>query len=353
MADLKNLRKILLPIGWIYGLIMEIRNFLFDKRIKAVYTPKIPVISVGNLSTGGTGKTPHVDFLTSYFKEKYAITILSRGYGRKTKGYLLATAHSNTETIGDEPLLYKNKHKESVEVVVCENRAIGAQKIENQLKETSLILLDDAYQHRKIDRNCNILLTDYSQLFTRDYVLPAGNLREFRKQKCRADVVVVTKTPKHISQEEKQKVVEELNLDVPTYFSHIVYGPISPINNTEENAFTAVNNQPTGIVLVTGIANPNPLIEQLSKSFEIDHISFSDHHQFTPADIGEIHRIFDIFVAENKAIVTTEKDFMRLLHPEIIKLIQNYPWYYQSIGVEIDQKESFIKTVEEYVSTNK
>ncbi|MGB0933906.1 MAG: tetraacyldisaccharide 4'-kinase [Lishizhenia sp.] len=353
MTDLKNLRKILIPISWIYGWIMEIRNLLFNTKIKSIYTSKVPVISVGNLSTGGTGKTPHVDFLTTHFKKKYAVTILSRGYGRKTKGFLLATAHSNAETIGDEPLFYKNKHKEDIQVVVCEDRALGAQKIEKQIKETELILLDDAYQHRKIHRDCNILLTDFNQLFTRDYVLPAGNLREFRKQKSRADVVLITKTPENTTSAEKQKIIKELKLDVPAYFSQITYGPILPVNNFEENKFGSANDTPTGIVLVTGIANPKPLVEQLEKSFEIDLVSFSDHHQFTPTDISEIHRIFDIFAHEKKAIVTTEKDFMRLLHPSIIKRIQNYPWYYQSIGVEIDQKESFIKTVEKYVSTNK
>ena len=331
---------------------MEIRNFLFNTKIKKSYASKIPVISIGNLSTGGTGKTPHVDFLTTYFKQNYHITILSIGYGRKTKGYLLATAHSNTETIGDEPIFYKTKHKDAIHVVVCEDRALGAKKIENQLKNTELILLDDAYQHRKIERDCNILLTDYSELFTRDYVLPAGNLREFRKQKTRANLVVVTKTPQSCTPLEKEKIKKELNVKVPIYFSSIAYGPILPVNFQDQNLFTDLESLPTGVVLVTGIANPTPLIEQLQKSFKIDLVRFSDHHQFTPADIHEIHRIFDIFAYEKKAIVTTEKDFMRLLHPAVVKLIQKYPWYYQSIGVEMDEKERFLKNVENYVSTN-
>lgn len=334
---------------------MEVRNFLFNTNINKSYTSRIPVISVGNLSTGGTGKTPHVDFLTTHLKEKYSITILSRGYGRKTKGYLLATAHSNTETIGDEPLLYKTKHKDSINVVVCEDRALGAQKIEKQLINTELILLDDAYQHRKINRDCNILLTEYSDLFSKDFVLPAGNLREFRHQKKRADIVVVTKSPETLSAETKSNITEQLKLanNTPLYFSTIKYAPILPINANQINLFGAVETIPEGIVLVTGIAHPQPLIKELQKSFKIDLVNYSDHHQFTVADINEIHSIFDTFAIEKKAIVTTEKDFMRLLHPTIVKQIQKYPWYYQSIGVVFDKQEDFLNTVEKYVNTNK
>jgi tetraacyldisaccharide 4'-kinase len=338
------LRYILLPFSLLYGSVMYLRNLLFNTGIKEVKKVNATVVSIGNLSMGGTGKTPHVDWIVTKLKEQIPTAILSRGYGRKSKGFVLVTKHSQTETVGDEALFYKRKHKEEIEVAVAEKRVEGAEKLLNLKSNLKLIVLDDAYQHRHIHRDVNILLTDYNAPFYEDFVVPSGRLREFRLGKNRADVVIVTKCPKVLNDAEKIELKRKIDVSPETLvcFSQIKYGEILPINSGE---FTV----PEQILLVTGIANPEPLYEHLKKMVNVELLSFPDHHDFTTKDIRKIHNLFDTFATQNKCIVTTAKDVPRLCSNLVKPLIENYPWFYQTINVEIDNEQKLLKKIKEHV----
>lgn len=341
---MRFLRYILLPFSLLYGGVMWVRNLFFNLGIKKVSKVKAIVVSVGNLSVGGTGKTPHVDWIVSKLKEKIPTAILSRGYGRKSKGFLLVTKHSQAETVGDEALFYKKKHKESVEVAVAEKRVEGAEKLLNLKSDLKLIVLDDAYQHRYIHRDVNILLTEYNHPFYKDFVLPSGRLREFRLGKNRADVVIVTKCPSTLEEAEKDVINKKIDVS-PTIlvcFSQIKYGEILPVHSGE---FTV----PEKILLVTGIANPQPLYNHLKKLSDVELMSFPDHHDFTTKDIRKIHNLFDTFATQNKCIVTTAKDVPRLCSNLVKPLIENYPWFYQTISVEIDKEKELLKKIKKHV----
>jgi tetraacyldisaccharide 4'-kinase len=342
---MQKLRRLLLPFSWLYGFILFIRNWCYNIGIfKSLTIPK-KSICIGNLSVGGTGKTPHVMFLANLLKSDYKISILSRGYGRKTQGFQLADKNSNFNSIGDEPMTYHLRYKNEVHVSVCEKRAIGVQTIQNLFPNNQVILLDDAYQHRAVKAGRNILLTDYNQLYCDDFVLPAGNLREWSIGRNRADWLIVTKCPDKLSDSEKNTIRKKLKFPPEKlYFSSIKYGELIPFTQKKENELKH-------IILVTAIANPKPLVEFLQKKYALELFSFPDHYEFTTADISRIHQKFDTFVAANKAIVTTEKDFVRIAQNEKLKDIENYPWYYQEIEVEIDQKEKFNKEIIAYVNT--
>jgi len=253
---------------------------------------------------GGTGKTPHVDFLTHLFlTEGKQIAILSRGYGRHTKGYIEVTEKLNSTDVGDEPLSYKLKYGNQIKVFVCESRENGVKQILEQYPKTDLIILDDAFQHRKVKASTNILLTDYKKLFSKDFVVPAGNLREFRSGKKRGDIIVVTKCPVNISEAEKVNIIQSLGVDrTNVLFTSIKYGNLVGFKQQEFNSSK-------NALVVTGIASPQPLIKHLEKSFNIEHLKYNDHHAFSPKDIEEISRKFNTFAQEDKIIITTEKDF--------------------------------------------
>jgi len=338
------LRYILLPFSLLYGSVMWLRNIFFDLDIKKVSKVDSTVVSVGNLSMGGTGKTPHVDWIVSKLKDEIPTAILSRGYGRKSKGFLLVTKHSQAETVGDEALFYKRKHKEDIEVAVAEKRVEGAEKLLNLKSNLKLIVLDDAYQHRYIQRDVNILLTDYNQPFYKDFVVPSGRLREFRVGKKRADVVIVTKCPSSIDEAEKDLIQKRIDIapDKLVCFSQIKYGEILPVSTGEFMI-------PEKILLVTGIANPQPLHDHLKKMADVELLSFPDHHDFTAKDIRKIHNLFDTFATQNKCIVTTAKDVPRLSSIVVKPIIENYPWFYQTINVEIDKEQELLKKIKEHV----
>lgn len=337
-------RFILLPFSLLYGGVMYVRNLLFNLGVKKIEKVNVTVMSVGNLSVGGTGKTPHVDWIVSKLKDEIPTAILSRGYGRKSKGFLLVTKHSQAETVGDEALFYKKKHKEDVEVAVAEKRVEGAKKLLNLKSNLKLIVLDDAYQHRYIHRDVNILLTDYNRPFYKDFVLPSGRLREFRLGKNRADVVIITKCPATLDKAEKNLIRKKLGVSPSTLvcFSQIKYDEILPVNSGE---FTI----PEKILLVTGIANPQPLYDHLKKLADVELLSFPDHHDFTTKDMRKIHNLFDTFATQNKCIVTTAKDVPRLCSNLVKPLIDSYPWFYQTINVEIDKEQELLKKIKEHV----
>lgn len=322
---------------------------MFDWGIKPTKKVHATVISVGNLSVGGTGKSPHVEWIINRLKDEFHAAILSRGYGRKSRGFVKVSKTSKTDTVGDEALYYKTIFQDEVEVAVCEKRVDGANSIIANDPSIDLIVLDDAYQHRYIERDLNLLLTDFNHPFHKDFVLPAGGLREFRSGKKRADAIIVTKCPKGLNTKRKEefKSKMELRVEIPVFFSSIVYG--SFISFGSSKSF----NLPKDILLVTGIANPKPLEEYLSKIANVKAISFNDHHDFTISEIQRIHNLFDTFAEGEKCIVTTSKDYIRLKNSVHEKTIQKYPWFYQEIMVNIDKEKELIEKIKLHVRKNK
>ena len=317
---------LLMPFSFIYGIIISVRNFLYDVGILTSHEFDVPVVSVGNLSMGGTGKTPCVEFIIDNFKDKRRIAILSRGYKRTTTGFVLADGNSTAQTIGDEPFQILKKYPEII-VAVDENRKRG---IDNLLKinpKPEIILLDDAFQHRRVKPGMQILLTDFSKPFTNDSILPGGNLREFRLGAKRANVIIVTKCPQEIQPIElrvftkKIKALRHQNL----YFASQVYKEITavfPYSQMRNFDMEKIKIEKPHILLVSGIANPKSLVEYVKTlTDKVETITFPDHHAFTPKDIATIKDKFEAIANNNKIILTTEKDAARLpkFYPEELK----------------------------------
>lgn len=341
-------RVILFPFSVLYGLMMSVRNFLFDKNILSTTKVNAKVISIGNLSTGGTGKTPHVEFLANVLSQHFKTAILLRGYGRNTKGFLKVTSNTKVEHAGDEAINYITKLDKKVTVAVCEDRVNGANLLLENEPNLELIILDDAYQHRYIYRDCNILLTEFNHPFFKDFVLPSGGLREFRSGKNRAAIVLVTKSPAKLTTEQEIEFKSRLNVKKETtvFFSSIKYGNIVKFLTNE------IITAPKSILLITGIGNPQPLKEHLENYSEVTHLKFSDHYNYTVKDIEKIHKIFDNFATSEKIIVTTEKDKMRILNSELSSIVKSYPWNFQEMTIEIKNKEQFINKVYGIIKSN-
>ncbi len=302
---MKLVRLLLFPFAILYDLITSIRNWLYDIGVFKSTSFDIPVIAVGNLSVGGTGKTPQVEYLVHLLKNDYKIAILSRGYKRKTKGFLLLNNSHSAIDVGDEPLQYYKKFGNEINVAVDVNRTNGIKQL---LSKTSpeIILLDDAFQHRKVKASIYILLTKYNDLYVDDYLLPTGNLRENRRGAKRADIVIVTKCPADLSLEEQNQIRKKLNLGKTQalFFSAISYD--ENLKGEKNISIDSLKNKE--IVLITGIANPKPLVEYLNnKGVKIHHLKYPDHYYFSNKDIEKIKS-----VSKGKIILTTEKDFVRL-----------------------------------------
>lgn len=305
---MKLLRFLLFPFAVIYDLVTRIRNFLFDVGFFKQTTFPIPVIVVGNLSLGGTGKSPQIEYLIRLLKNKYRIAILSRGYKRQTKGFLrLNNSHSAVE-VGDEPLQFFKKFND-IFVAVDANRVEGIQKILHQ-NPTDIVLLDDAFQHRKVKGSFYILLTKFEELFTNDFLLPTGNLRESRREAKRASVIIVTKCPEYLNKVQQEKIKKNLKF----YSDHVFFTNISYEKNISGNRQIPVDDLKNyEVLLLTGIANPDSLLDFLySKKITFQHLNYSDHHHFTESDVKRIQSKFETLNSENKIILTTEKDFVRL-----------------------------------------
>ena len=316
-----------MPFSLLYGSILALRNLCYDKGWFKSKSYAIPIICVGNLSTGGTGKSPMIEYLISFLKEDYKVAVLSRGYKRKTSGFRDVLINSKAEDVGDEPLQIKRKFPE-VMVAVCADRQEGIEKI--RIK-ANVILLDDAFQHRKVRASTNILLTTFNDLYVHDMVLPAGNLRESKRGAKRADLVMVTKCPEKYSHAKLQEIQYILNLKPPQkiYFSKISYDEsICGISKTLPLNYLLNKN----FTLVTGIANPKPLVEFLKqKQFNFEHKKFPDHHHFSDSEIKNFK--------EKEIILTTEKDFVRL-QPRLNKSAI----YYLPIKTAIlNEQEKFFK----------
>lgn len=300
----------LLPFTGIYALIILIRNHAYKKGWFKATPFEVPIISIGNLNTGGTGKTPHTEYLIKYIKQSYPVGVLSRGYKRKTNGYKLAQTTSTAAQVGDEPLLLKWKHP-NVQVAVSEDRVTGIPALTTEFEGHKVILLDDAFQHRAIQPGISIILTEYNNLFVDDYLLPLGRLREFKSGYKRADLIIVTKSPENLSSEAKNKIIQRIQ---PTsyqyvFFSSIKYGNIYPVFEREVAPIQKSEN----ILLLTGIANPKPMKVYLAKFFEnIFERNFQDHHLFTESDIESILTTLKGLDGGARTIITTEKDATRL-----------------------------------------
>ena len=320
---LRSFRILLFPFALLYWLGIAVRNWLYNKNILHSTSFGLPVICVGNLAVGGTGKSPMVEYLIVLLREQFKIAILSRGYKRRTKGYALADESSTALDIGDEPMQFHTKFP-GIPVAVGEERVLAIPQLMHDRPETQAIILDDAFQHRSIKAGLNILLTDYSNLFTRDFYLPTGDLRDLKSEYKRADIIVVTKCPNDLSESEKQKLVSEVNpgKDQSVFFTTMHYG--QPYHLINKNSYTFSDT--TEILLVTGIANPAPLkslLESRSKAYQM--LQYPDHRIFTIDDLKEIRTKFASMDSVDKIILTTEKDAVRLVkfNTEII----NWPLY--------------------------
>jgi len=326
------LRKILFPFAILYWLITFIRNWCYDVGLFKSKSYKIPIIAVGNLSVGGTGKTPHIEYLIHLLKE-YKIATLSRGYKRLSSGFVLAKETTTSEEIGDEPYQFHSKFP-NISVAVDADRRHGIEVLQKEINP-DIILLDDAFQHRKVKAGFYILLTTYADLFADDYILPFGNLREPSSGKKRANVIIVTKCPATISELAQEKIKQKLKTNLPIYFSTILYDDF--IYN--ENEKIAIKEITRDKLLVAGIANPNLFFEHLKKEGD-SILSFPDHHNFTEADLVKIEK-----AANSKIIITTEKDYMRLKG----KLTKVECYYLPIKSKLISTSEEFDKMIINYV----
>jgi tetraacyldisaccharide 4'-kinase len=296
---------LLFPFAVLYDAITSIRNSLYDKGIQPSASFDVPLISVGNLAVGGTGKTPMVEYLIRLLTPKVKVATLSRGYGRKSKGIRIATPDDSPSTLGDEPYLFYKKFGDKVVVAVGEERALAIPYILHEHPETGLIVLDDAFQHRRVKPSFQILLTQHNKLFVDDLLLPAGRLRESKRGASRADVVVVTKCPSHMSDDDMLAIERRLRpyADKPIFFATVGYGALMPV--AEGSPY-----HPERIVLVTGIADPSPLESYLSAGHEVvKHIRYGDHHAYTD---GDIRQICQVASKHSAAVVTTEKDLVKM-----------------------------------------
>ena len=332
------LRKLLFPFAILYGFITSLRNYLYDKGILKSYSFDIPVIAVGNLSVGGTGKTPQIEYLIRMLSPNYKVATLSRGYKRKSEGFILADAATTAEILGDEPFQYFKKFPD-IQVAVDADRKNGIEQLLNQKSRPEIILLDDAFQHRKVKAGFYILLTAYEDLFCDDFMLPTGNLRESRNGAKRANLIIVTKCPLDITELEQQNIKNKLAVDLPIYFSSIDYDDMV-YNDTESLAVSDLKLTPK--MLLAGIAKPKPFFDYLQTDKD-EVMTFSDHHHFRESDILNIKS-----QAIDKIIVTTEKDFVRL----DAKILRKQLFYLPIKSKFLINQESFDKIILNYVGTS-
>lgn len=346
---IKNIADFLNPYGWI----VKARNRAFDRGCFKSHSFDIPVICIGNISVGGTGKTPHTEYLIKLLRERERVAVLSRGYGRKSKGFIKADDNTPMSLIGDEPYQIKCKFPE-ITVAVCEKRVIGTQRLLDTNNSPSVILLDDAYQHRYIKAGLYILLIDINRPIWNDCLLPFGRLRESDKAAKRADIIIITKCNENISQEiaEYCKANLKTKENTPVFFSKVRYGIHYSIFDNKKN--TPIIREGVNVLLLTGIAKPEPLKKEIEKrGAKVTLMQYADHYNFTEGDIHNISKTFDKIEGE-KIIITTEKDATRLRG--IATLPQNIKENIYALPIEIeildDQQETFNQIILDYVTEN-
>lgn len=330
----------LTPLSWLYGFGTWIRNWMFDSKILKEEEFDIPIVGVGNITVGGTGKTPHVEYIVTHLASDFKVAVLSRGYKRKTKGFVLANSKSTPDLIGDEPFQIYQKFGMKVHVAVCENRREGIRELIRLYPDLQLIVLDDSFQHRWVKPKVSILLTDYSRPFYKDKLLPLGRLRESAMQVNRADIVIVTKCPEDLMPIQFRIVTKELDLMSyqKLFFSRYEYGQLKPVfaDDAPYQASLGAFSSKDSVLLLTGIAHPRYFVRHFRNyPFKVKVNHFPDHHDFTREDIKSIVEKFRNMPGERKIIVTTEKDAVRLMHnpyfPQDLK-----PFiFYQPVAVKM------------------
>ncbi|RRD02009.1 tetraacyldisaccharide 4'-kinase [Prevotella sp. OH937_COT-195] len=355
-SDFIKINEWLLPFSWLYGIGIRIRNKLFDIGMLKSREFDIPVISVGNITVGGSGKTPHVEYLVRLLKDNAQVAVLSRGYKRKSRGFILATKDSRVSEIGDEPYQIKSKY-DFVHVAVGNDRCHGIDRItsDKSTEDTDVVILDDAFQHRYVKPGINILLVDYHRLIIYDKLLPAGRLREPKEGKDRADIVIITKCPADMKPMDFRVLIKAMSLRPyqKLYFTTLEYGNLKPLYCGNEMKLGEITNK-HNILLLTGIASPKQMIIDLKPYTEnIFPLTFSDHHRFTKKDIRRLNEKFAA-MPEPKIIITTEKDATRLLGMD--GLSDNVRHNIFSLPVEVkfmlDQQYMFNKKIIDYVRKN-
>lgn len=362
MNKLSSFLKVLLfPVSLLYGMVVFFRNLLYDFNILSTTEFKIPIISVGNITVGGTGKTPHIEYLITLLKDDYKLATLSRGYKRKSKGFILSDEHSTANQIGDEPRQIKRKFPDIL-VAVDRKRVNG---VKNLLKSEhgerlDAVLLDDAFQHRSISAGLSILLIDYHRPITRDFIMPYGRLRESSNGKDRANIIIVSKSPSNMTPIERRIIVKELNL-LPfqsLYFTCLDYANIRAVFPKE--AINVIDDEwskeDVSILMVTGIANPKPLKKYLEDfSAIIEEIKFPDHYSFSSKDLELIQTKFEQLPGKNKLIITTEKDASRFYDMDISQESLRKNLFYVPLRIKFmnDDKSLFDNQILNYVRKNK
>tara|TARA_B100000963_G_scaffold238151_1_gene208241 strand:- start:248 stop:1261 length:1014 start_codon:yes stop_codon:yes gene_type:complete len=331
---MKLLRKILLPLNLVYFIVTYIRNKLYDWNFFKSISFDFPVIGVGNLSVGGTGKTPLVEYLIKLLKIDYKIAVLSRGYGRKSKGFVLSQIDTNVKIIGDEPFQIKNKFP-NIEVAVDNNRQNGISRLIKLDTNPDVVILDDSFQHRKVNPGLSILLTPFDSLFCDDFLLPAGNLRESTIGSSRAQIIIVTKCPSILTDIEKKKIHQKLKINKQQrlFYSSIVYdNSIYSAKKTKSIKYLTKQK----FTLVTGIANSTPLVNYLnSLGLKYDHLKFSDHHEYKNSDLK--------LISSKPLVLTTEKDHSKL------NLVDHNSIYYLPIKVKIENSNEFDNSIKKFI----
>ncbi len=349
------LRFLLLPFSLLYGIGVFVRNILFDYHILKSRQFNLPVISVGNITVGGTGKTPHVEYLVKLLKDEFKVSVLSRGYKRKTKGFLVAEIEPKASDVGDEPAQIKFKYPE-VEVAVNADRVDGIEKLAE--RKNDIVILDDAYQHRYVKPGLSILLIDYNRRIDEDFLLPFGNLRENTREIKRADIILITKTPPTLKPINRRIILERIK-PLPyqeMYFTSFAYGKLSPVFNTRnivpEDFYN--NHEIYTILLFTGIAYSKPIVDYLKKySQDIKHLKFADHSEYTENRLKKIVKAYDLINNEKKIIITTEKDAIKLREISEIDKVLTRSTFYLPIEVKvIEKEEEFNEQIIQYVRKN-
>ena len=354
-GDFIKINKKLLPLSWLYGLGVKFRNTLFDIGVLKSRDFQIPIISVGNITVGGTGKTPHVEYLVRLLKDQFRVAILSRGYKRKSKGFVLASTKTAMPEIGDEPFQMKQKFPK-VTVAVDKNRCQGIDLLVGKDKRLDVILLDDAFQHRYVKPGINILLVDYHRLIIYDKLLPAGRLREPMTGKNRADIVIVTKCPTTLKPMEYRVITRAMNL-YPyqhLYFTTLEYDELRPMFPQTPKKMTMSQLADKNVLLLSGIASPEQMVHDLSPlTPSLVPLTFSDHHQFKQKDIQLINETFAAMPAP-KLIITTEKDATRLQLAETLSDEVRKNLYVLPVRIKFmqEQEDNFNNQIIDYVHKN-
>lgn len=352
-----TLRKILLfPFAVIYGIITSIRNLLYDWKFLKSKPVDVHTICIGNLAVGGTGKTPHTEYLIRLLQNDYRLATLSRGYKRKSSGFILADENCNAEDIGDEPYQYKTKNPE-LYVAVDTNRLNGIKRLMDRDNPPNVVLLDDAFQHRALKCELNIVVSEFSNLYIHDCMMPAGHLRESKKGINRADIIIVSKTPEKTTAVEIRNVTKDLKplAHQHLFFTWLKYGELTGFQTPSETIDTLNDLFRYRIVVFTGIGNPEPMITYLKEySSSVRHIQYPDHHTFTLQNLVDIRAELDAIEGGNKIVVTTEKDAMRLKATDLEDMTNTLPLYVLPIEVDFkDKTQEFNDIILNYVRTNK